>query len=82
MSAPLLQVDALEVHFPTPRGVVRAVDGVSFNLNPGEFVFRIYPREGSGTKEGNPRLDCLVLAEDPDFVPTDGDAEAAFRNKR
>ncbi|MFH1921535.1 MAG: hypothetical protein ABIP48_16850 [Planctomycetota bacterium] len=55
---------------------------IPFNLEPGAFVFRIYPREGSGTKEGNPRLDCLVLAEDPDYVPTDADAEAAFRNKR
>jgi len=38
---------------------------IVFALDAGEFVFRIYPREGNGTAAGNPRLDCLCLAEDP-----------------
>jgi hypothetical protein len=54
---------------------------VTFNLEPGEFVFRIYPREGPGTAAGNPRLDCLCLAEDPDYRPTDEDAKAASVNR-
>jgi len=54
---------------------------ITFNLEPGEFVFRIYPREGSGTKDGNPRLDCLCLAEAPEYVPTDADAKAAFEQR-
>ncbi len=44
---------------------------IVFPLDAGEFVFRIYPREGSGTAAGNPRLDCLCLAEDPDYRPSD-----------
>ncbi len=51
---------------------------ITFSLEPGEFVFRIYPREGNGTKAGNPRLDCLCLAEDPAYRPTDADAKAAL----
>ena len=51
---------------------------ITLNLEPGEFVFRIYPREGGGTAATNPRLDCLCLAEDSGYVPTDADAKAAF----
>ena len=54
---------------------------IVFQLEPGPFVFRIYPREGSGSAATNPRLDCLCLAESPDYVPTDGDARAALRQK-
>jgi hypothetical protein len=52
-----------------------------FTLEPGEFVFRIYPREGPGTAAGNPRLDCLCLAEDPSYRPTDADARSALAGK-
>ena len=51
---------------------------ISFNLEPGQFVFRIYPREGSGTAVGNPRLDCFCLTEDPAYLPTDVDARTAL----
>lgn len=51
---------------------------IVFDLQAGEFVFRIYPREGNGTAAGNPRLDCLCLAEDPDYRPSDADASAAL----
>src|ERR1700687_4123214 len=36
--APLLEVDALRVHIPSPRGIVEAVDGVSFAVGRGEVV--------------------------------------------
>ncbi|MBC8870857.1 MAG: hypothetical protein H8E44_15645 [Planctomycetes bacterium] len=52
---------------------------IVFNLEAGEFVFRIYPREGPGTAAGNPRLDCFCLTEDPDYRPSDADAKAAFK---
>jgi oligopeptide/dipeptide ABC transporter ATP-binding protein len=45
--APLLSVDGLKVSFATEDGVVRAVDGVSFTVNPGEVV-AIVGESGSG----------------------------------
>jgi peptide/nickel transport system ATP-binding protein len=34
----LLEVDGLHVHFVTTRGVVRAVEGISYKVRPGEVV--------------------------------------------
>jgi peptide/nickel transport system ATP-binding protein len=36
--AALLEIDDLRVHFVTSRGVVKAVDGVSYTVKPGEIV--------------------------------------------
>jgi hypothetical protein len=55
---------------------------ITLRLDPGPLVFRIYAREGGGTPATNPRLDCLVLAEDPSYVPTDADARTGLARKR
>jgi oligopeptide transport system ATP-binding protein len=38
LSDAILSVQGLKVHFPTPRGTVRAVDGLDFALQPGETL--------------------------------------------
>ena len=47
MAEPLLEVKNLTVHFPTDDGLVKAVDGVSFSLLPGETL-GVVGESGSG----------------------------------
>ena len=47
MAEPLLEVKDLRVHFPTDDGVVKAVDGISFTIQPGETL-GIVGESGSG----------------------------------
>jgi peptide/nickel transport system ATP-binding protein len=44
---PLLEVKDLTVHFPTDDGLVKAVDGISFTLQPGETL-GVVGESGSG----------------------------------
>ena len=46
-SEPLLEIKNLKTHFKTDEGVVRAVDGVSYSVRPGECV-GVVGESGSG----------------------------------
>ena len=45
--SPLLEVNDLRTHFETDRGIVKAVDGVSFTLEPGKII-GLVGESGSG----------------------------------
>jgi peptide/nickel transport system ATP-binding protein len=47
MPEPLLEVKDLHVHFPTDDGLVKAVDGISYSIQPGETL-GIVGESGSG----------------------------------
>ena len=55
----LLEVDNLKTYFHTRAGVVRAVDGVSFTVGPGEML-GIVGESGSGKSVANLSLLGLV----------------------
>ena len=69
MSETLLQVENLRTYFHTFRGVVKAVDGISFSLNEGQ-VLGIVGESGSGKSVSS--FSILKLIEPPGVVESDG----------
>jgi peptide/nickel transport system ATP-binding protein len=74
-SEPLLDVRGLTVRFRTRRGVVTAVDGLSFTLHKGE-VLGIVGESGSGKSVS--MMSLLKLIRDPNAQV---DGEAVFRDR-
>ena len=52
---------------------------ITLKLPRGPFTFRIYAREAGGRAQTNPRLDCICICDERDYMPTDEDAKAALR---
>src|SRR5437762_50334 len=75
--APLLEVKDLHTEFRTGAGVVRAVDGISYTVDPGETV-AIVGESGSGKSVS--ALSVMRLIPDPPGRVTGGEVWFAGRD--
>src|SRR5450631_4093735 len=73
---PILEIDRLKTHFFTRDGVVRAVDGVSYALYPGETL-GVVGESGSG--KSIMALSVLRLVARPGRI-VEGEIRLAGRN--
>lgn len=89
MTSPFLRVQDLQVHFPTEDGLVRAVDGLSFDLEAGRTL-GIVGESGSGKsvtslailglqKGSRARVSGRILLEDRDIVSMDEEEVRTLR---
>ena len=67
MSAPLLRVDNLGIHFGPENDPVRAVDGISFAMAPGETL-AVVGESGSGKSVTALALTRLLAAPPARYV--------------
>jgi peptide/nickel transport system ATP-binding protein len=89
VSAPLLAVQDLRVHFATEDGIVKAVDGISFELERGR-VLGIVGESGSGksvssltimglSRAQNARISGSVMFDGRDMLTLDAEQIRAVR---
>src|SRR6202163_2279873 len=75
MPTPILQVRDLRSQFAMPDGIIKAVDGVSFDLYPGESL-GIVGESGSG--KSVTALSLLRLVPEPGRIVS---GQVLFRNQ-
>src|ERR1700737_2843560 len=80
MTAPVLQVKDLKTQFFTDDGVVQAVDGVSFDLYPGETL-GIVGESGCGKSVTALSILRLILFKGSDIVTMSGEEVREIRGK-
>ena len=91
MTEPLLEVRDLRVHFDTPDGVVKAVDGVSYSVARGQAL-GIVGESGSGksvssltimglTRSDNARITGEVLFRGRDLLTASKEEMRRIRGK-
>jgi oligopeptide/dipeptide ABC transporter ATP-binding protein len=89
---PLLRVEDLQVHFATDDGLVKAVDGVSFEVARGETL-GIVGESGSGksvanmtilglTRAGNAEISGRVMFEGRNLLELDDDGLREYRGSQ
>jgi peptide/nickel transport system ATP-binding protein len=89
VTEPLLQVRDLQVHFDTPDGVVKAVDGVSYEVGRGQAL-GIVGESGSGksvssltvmglTRSDNARISGEVIFQGRDLLKASSDEMRRLR---
>src|SRR5829696_5408133 len=87
----LLEVKGLYVHFSTPDGVVKAVDGISYTVDQGRAL-GIVGESGSGksvssltvmglTRSDNARISGEILFEGVDLLTLDDESMRHLRGK-
>src|SRR5687767_2271228 len=92
MTEPLLSVEDLSVHFHTDDGVVKAVDGLSFDVERGQ-VLGIVGESGSGksvanmtilglTRAENAEISGRIAFEGQDLLQLDDDGLRAYRGSK
>ncbi len=89
---PLLKIEDLEVHFDTDEGLVKAVDGVSFEVARGEML-GIVGESGSGksvanmtilglTRASNAQISGRIMFEGNDLAQLDDDGLREIRGSQ